>query len=496
MSQRVRTFVVWLCLILLFVGIYAAVAEDPASELARQPGAVLYQDLTAGEIAGVDIDQQNRVYVRRADGTEYATDLYYTQDLDDALRSSAVPIGWRQAALEQEAPSHTFLWVALGAIAVLVIVFVYIRRARDSGIGVLGLRKTTARLVAETPKIRWDDVGGAADAKAYLKDTVDFLKSPARWEAAGARPPRGILLEGPPGFGKTLLAKALAGEAKLPFFEVSGSEFVELFVGVGAARVRDLFDEAKKKAPCVVFIDELDAIGRKRGGAGASLTHQEREQALDQMLVCLDGFSPRSRVVVVAATNRADVLDPALLRPGRFDIVLRVGDFTPADRLAILEVHARGKPLGDDVDLEAIAALVPDASGADLEQICNAAAMRAVRRGGSPVQLLQSDFERAVEGQAPKSTQLDKLDTFLASASSGVAQPTSALLVSIALRSGDERSGTIVWADPLSLKLKTAQGTTILTRSEIVAITSRAPAEAVGSHDLLRVPVAQQPDAG
>jgi cell division protease FtsH len=497
MSKGVRTALVWLLLVVVFVAIYAVVREDGTEEMPRQPGAVLYEDLASGMVVGVSVDHQNRVYVQRVDGSEYAVDLHYTEPLDQTLEAAGVPIGWRDEPSEERGSSNTWLIALVAIVVFLGLVVFYVRRARQAGAAtVFALRKTTARLVSDTPKVGWADVGGAADAKAYLKDTVDFLLRPAKWEAAGARPPRGILLEGPPGFGKTLLAKALAGEAKLPFFEVTGSEFVELFVGVGAARVRDLFDEAKKKAPCVVFIDELDAIGRKRGGAGASLTHQEREQALDQMLVCLDGFAGRSRVVVVAATNRADVLDPALLRPGRFDIVLRVGDFSDADRVAILELHSRNKPLGDDVELEAIAALVPDASGADLEQICNAAAMRAARRGGSPVKILQSDFESAAASQAPKSTQLDKLDTFLVAASSGVAQPTSSLLVSVELRSGESRVGIIVWADPFSLKLKTTTGTTVLSRAQIVSITPEGKPAAIGPHDLLRVETVQQPDAG
>lgn len=494
MSKRLRTFLVWLVLIAVFAGIYA-LSRDSTPSLPQEPGRVLYADLAAGEIASVSVDSQHRVYVNRVDGKVYAVDLQYTEALDKALKAADVPIGWRTEPSAEEDHSGPLL-IGAGALVLVLFLVLYYRRARQMGIGVLGLRKTTARLISETPAVGWNDVGGAAEAKAYLRDTVDFLRSPGKWESAGARLPRGILLEGPPGYGKTLLAKALAGEAKLPFFEVSGSEFVELFVGVGAARVRDLFDEAKKKAPCVVFIDELDAIGRKRGGASVSLTHQEREQALDQMLVCLDGFGGRARVVVVAATNRADVLDPALLRPGRFDVVLRVGDFTAQDRLTILEVHSRKKPLADDVDLAAIAALAHDASGADLEQICNVAAMAAARRGDKPPRIAHADFERALASHAPKATQLDKLDTFLAAASSGVAQASSSLHASIRLRSGESRDGLVIWADPLSLKVKTEEGATVLNRSEIVSITPHVGTEAVGTHALLRVAGAEQPDVG
>jgi hypothetical protein len=224
--------------------------------------------------------------------------------------------------------------------------------------------------------------------------------------------------------------------------------------------------------------------------------HQEREQALDQLLSCLDGFTARGRVVVVAATNRADVLDAALLRPGRFDMILRVGDFTLADRVAILRVHTRSKPLASEVDLNAIAELAGDASGAELEQICNTAAMAAVRRGDTPPQLRQADLVNAVSSLTRKSTQLDKLDTFLAEASSGLAQPSSPLAVRIRLLSGDTRSGSLIWADPLSLKLLSADGMTVLSRAQIVSITAEASVEAVGPHDLLRTAAAPQLDVG
>ena len=493
MPRRLRTFALWVLLIVLFAAIYALVSDDGSSDVPRRSAEVLGADLDANAVRAVNVDHENHVFVTRVDGSEYRADVMYTEALADALAQQGIDVGWRPEP--DRGPWDTIL-IVLGVVAlVLALIVFFLRRAQGMGGSVLSLRKTTARLVSETPKVGWHDVGGAAEAKAYLVDTVDFLRNPAKWETAGARPPRGILLEGPPGFGKTLLAKAVAGEAKLPFFEVSGGEFVELFVGVGAARVRDLFDEAKKKAPCVVFIDELDAIGRKRGGAGASLTHQEREQALDQMLVCLDGFGGRARVVVIAATNRADVLDPALLRPGRFDVILRVGDFTAGDRLAVLRVHTKSKPLAAGVDLERIAMLANDASGADLEQICNVAAMAAARRGDERPQITQSDLETAVAKQAPKSTQLDKLDTFLVAASSGIAQPTTTLRVTIRLRSGESTQGIVVWADPFSLKLDSEGVIVVLSRHEITSIAAHR-AEAVGAQDLLRVPVAEQPDAG
>jgi len=245
-----------------------------------------------------------------------------------------------------------------------------------------------------------------------------------------------------------------------------------------------------------VFIDELDAVGLKRGGAGASITQQEREQALDQLLVCLDGFSGRSRVVVVAATNRADVLDPALLRPGRFDIALRVGDFTQADRRAVLDVHMRNKPAAKDIDLDVIAEITPDASGADLEQITNMAAMAVARRGEATPKITQEDLERAAKSLQPKSSQLDKLDTLLAAATSGVAQPSAPLRVTVHTRTSGAHEGALVWADPYSLKIVTAKASIVLSRNDIVAVAAHSDVAAVGANDVLRVPAAQQPDAG
>ena len=496
MSRAAKTLLVWLTIMAVFIAIYFALQPaEPADDGVREVAAdVFYSDLDRGQVTHVEIDKRQRVYAELQTGEIYRAKTAYTNTLKARLEKNNIPIDWRGEAVNEDSDSGLkYLLIALGLVVLLV--FVLVRRARQQGTSIIGLRKTTARLVATKPQVTWNDVGGADEAKRFLKDTVDFLQNPQRWEAAGARAPRGILLEGPPGFGKTMLAKALASEAKLPFFEVVGSEFVELFVGVGAARVRDLFEEAKKKAPCVIFIDELDAIGRKRGG-GSALMHQEREQALDQMLSCLDGFTARGRVVVVAATNRADVLDPALLRPGRFDMILRVGDFSAADRVAILRVHTRSKPLAADVDLNAIAELAGEASGAELEQICNNAAMAAVHRGDTPPQLRQADLVKAVTTLTRKSTQLDKLDTFLAEASSGLAQPSSRLAVRIRLLSSETKSGSLIWGDPLSMKLLTAEGMTVLSRAQIVSITADASVEAVGPHDLLRTSAAPQPDVG
>ena len=263
----------------------------------------------------------------------------------------------------------------------LVMVFwFFIMRQQTGGSGkVLNFGKSSANMVDPTKnKITFADVAGADEEKDELKEIVDFLKNPKAYLDLGARIPKGVLLVGPPGTGKTLLAKAVAGEAKVPFFSISGSDFVEMFVGVGASRVRDLFEQAKRMAPSIVFIDEIDAVGRHRG-AGLGGGHDEREQTLNQLLVEMDGFTTNEGVIVMAATNRRDILDPALLRPGRFDRQVTVHYPDIAGRVAILKVHARGKPLADDVDLENIAKRTPFATGADLENIMNEGAIVAAR---------------------------------------------------------------------------------------------------------------------
>ncbi len=269
------------------------------------------------------------------------------------------------------------------------------RRLGSAGESILSFGKSKARLVAERETgITFKDVAGCDEAKYELKEVVDFLKHPERYKAIGANIPKGVLLIGPPGTGKTLLAKAVAGEAHVPFFSLSGSDFVEMFVGVGAARVRDLFQQAKAKAPCIVFIDELDAIGRQRG-VHVGAVNDEREQTLNQLLVEMDGFAANAGVIVLAATNRPDVLDRALLRPGRFDRQVVVDAPDIDGREAILRVHVRGKPLAPDVDLRRIAQATPGFSGADLANATNEAALLAARRHAREIG--QSDFEEAVE---------------------------------------------------------------------------------------------------
>ena len=278
---------------------------------------------------------------------------------------------------------------------IIGLIFFFLRQAQGQGSQAMSFGKSKARLVtANRPSVTFNDVAGADEAKEELQEVVEFLKFPERFASLGARIPRGVLLVGPPGTGKTLIARAVAGEAGVPFFSISGSEFVEMFVGVGASRVRDLFEQAKRNAPCIVFVDEIDAVGRQRG-AGVGGSHDEREQTLNQILVEMDGFDTNTNVIVVAATNRPDILDPALLRPGRFDrrVVLDAPDVR--GRVAILDVHVRGKPLAEEVDLQTIAKETPGFSGAELANLLNEAAILAARR--QKKQITQAEVEEAVD---------------------------------------------------------------------------------------------------
>ena len=306
----------------------------------------------------------------------------------------------------------TFLLPTIFLIGVIIFMM---RQAQGTNNQALSFGKSRARVfTSNRPTVTFDDVAGVDEAKEELREIVEFLKYPEKFAALGARIPRGVLLVGPPGTGKTLLSRAVAGEAGVPFFSISGSEFVEMFVGVGASRVRDLFDQAKRNAPCIVFIDEIDAVGRQRG-AGLGGSHDEREQTLNQILVEMDGFDSSTNVIVLAATNRPDVLDPALLRPGRFDrqVVLDRPDLY--GRLAILKVHTRGKPLESDVDLEDLARQTPGFSGADLENLVNEAAILAARRNKKTIgrRELYEAIDRVVAGPERKSRRISEREKLM-----------------------------------------------------------------------------------
>jgi cell division protease FtsH len=301
--------------------------------------------------------------------------------------------------IEAETPSTPILFtILINALPFLLLIGLLVwstRSMRQAQGGIFQFGKSKAeRYTEETPTVTFSDIAGEEQAKLELTEVVDFLRHPEKYVALGAKIPRGILLVGPPGTGKTLMARAVAGEAGVPFFNISASEFVEMFVGVGASRVRDLFDRAKKEAPAIVFIDEIDAVGRRRG-AGMGGGNDEREQTLNQILVELDGFEGKANVIVVAATNRPDVLDPALLRPGRFDRQVTVGLPDREGRLGILKIHVRGKPLAPDVDINTLARATPGFSGADLANLANEAALHAARAGHK--RIMREDFDTALD---------------------------------------------------------------------------------------------------
>ena len=316
---------------------------------------------------------------------------------------------------EEEQPSGfvTFLTTMIPFLIIGFFIFFMLSRAQGGGgggKGVMNFGKSKAKMYSEEKKkVRFKDVAGADEEKQELVEVVDFLKDPRKFSEVGARIPKGVLLVGPPGTGKTLLAQAVAGEAGKPFFSISGSDFVEMFVGVGASRVRDLFENAKKNAPCIIFIDEIDAVGRQRG-AGVGGGHDEREQTLNQLLVEMDGFGVNEGIIIIAATNRPDILDPALLRPGRFDRQITVDRPDVNGREAVLHVHARNKPLDDTVDLKTVAMRTPGFSGADLENLLNEAALVAARHDKKGIDMLDVDeaIDRVIVGPAKKSRVISK----------------------------------------------------------------------------------------
>jgi len=345
--------------------------------------------LEAGDVEEVTI-KGNNVTGQLRGGKEFKTYTPEYPDLVEILRSKDVKI---LAEPEEQNPWwHIFLnW---GPIIFLVAIWIFfMRQMQTGGNKALSFGKAKAKLVSEkSVKVTFADVAGIEESKVEVQEIIDFLKDPQKFQKLGGRIPKGVLLVGAPGTGKTLLARAIAGEAAVPFLSISGSDFVEMFVGVGASRVRDLFEQAKKNAPCIIFIDEIDAVGRHRG-AGLGGGHDEREQTLNQLLVGMDGFESNQGIIIIAATNRPDVLDPALLRPGRFDRQVVVPQPDVKGRHEILKVHTRNVPVDENADLDKIARGTPGFSGADLENLVNEAALLAARRSKSKVEM--SDFDEA-----------------------------------------------------------------------------------------------------
>ena len=419
MGKNFKNFLVFFIVILL---IYSFASYYMNRNMNANGEAYTYaqfeQDLTQGEIASIEIAQNEEVptgtvHVEFTNGEETS---FYVTDVNEAeadAREHQVT-----CVVSNVSRAGGFLAVFLPYVLVIIVMFVFMflmmgRAAGGGGNGkMMNFGKSRAKMQdPHVKKVQFNQVAGLQEEKEELKEIVDFLKNPGKFIEVGARIPKGVLLVGPPGTGKTLLAKAVAGEADVPFFSISGSDFVEMFVGVGASRVRDLFEEAKRNSPCIIFIDEIDAVARRRG-TGLGGGHDEREQTLNQLLVEMDGFGVNEGIIVMAATNRVDILDPAILRPGRFDRKVAVGRPDVKGREEILRVHIQGKPLAQDVDLHQIARTTPGFSGADLENLMNEAAILAARNDRRFIKMedVQKAFIKVGIGTEKKSRLVPELE--------------------------------------------------------------------------------------
>lgn len=392
MNKFVKNVALYVFIIVIAVAIFNTFVhpQEKFTEMAYSDFVVQIEKKNVSSVIMVE----NSIKGKLKDGTEFST---YIPNNDTQIVKKMTD---GDVVITVKPPEQPSWWMSLLSsllpILILVGVWFWIMNQTQGGGGrVMSFGRSRARMSEEGQvHVNFSDVAGEDEAKEELAEVVDFLKNPGRYTAIGAKIPKGVLLVGPPGTGKTLLAKAVAGEAKVPFFSISGSDFVEMFVGVGASRVRDLFAQAKKNAPCIVFIDEIDAVGRQRG-SGLGGGHDEREQTLNQLLVEMDGFGANEGIITIAATNRPDILDPALLRPGRFDRRVVVGRPDLAGRIAILKVHARNKPLDSDINLDIIAKKIPGFTGADIANLLNEAALLAARQNRKTISM--ADMEEASE---------------------------------------------------------------------------------------------------
>ncbi|ACZ38214.1 ATP-dependent zinc metalloprotease FtsH [Sphaerobacter thermophilus] len=418
-NKWLRNGFVWIVLIIAVVALWVTFMKDGGS--AREENfADVAADIRQGRVARIVMTEGSNDIQVQYIGEEEPRSSRLPPDVNIYQALEQYGLSGADVEIRVNPASQWGNWLSaltfiLPTLFLIGIVIFMMRQAQGTNNQAISFGKSRARMfTGNKPTVTFADVAGVEEAKEELVEVVEFLKYPDKFASLGARIPRGVLLVGPPGTGKTLLSRAVAGEAGVPFFSISGSEFVEMFVGVGASRVRDLFDQAKRNAPCIVFIDEIDAVGRQRG-AGLGGSHDEREQTLNQILVEMDGFDSTTNVIVIAATNRPDVLDPALLRPGRFDrqVVLDRPDI--AGRRAILEVHSRGKPLESDVDLEELARQTPGFSGADLENLVNEAAILAARRNKKTIgrRELTEAIDRVIAGPERKSRVLSEREKLM-----------------------------------------------------------------------------------
>jgi len=407
MNRIFRNTIFYLLIFLVIIGVVSFFngSNEPTDHISYDS---FVSKLEKGEVKSFSMQPDRGVYEVRGESTTGKSFLTYipssekVQDrIDKAVASSKVEV----MPAKETSGWVTFFTSIIPFVIIFILFFFLLNQAQGGGSRVMNFGKSKARLYNDDKKkVRFRDVAGADEEKQELIEVVEFLKDPRKYAELGARIPKGVLLVGPPGTGKTLLARAVAGEAGVPFFSISGSDFVEMFVGVGASRVRDLFENAKKNAPCIIFIDEIDAVGRQRG-AGLGGGHDEREQTLNQLLVEMDGFGANEGIIIIAATNRPDILDPALLRPGRFDRQITVDRPDVNGREAVLRVHARNKPLDASVNLKSIAKRTPGFSGADLENLLNEAALVAARRNKKKIDIDDVDeaTDRVIAGVAKKS---------------------------------------------------------------------------------------------
>lgn len=410
MNRIFRNTIFYLLIFLVIIGVISFFngSNEPTKNIKYSE---FIEHLEAGDIKTLNVQPIRGVYeIKGTMKTKDGEIPYLTYVWDDDTVRSLVNEAAKKVEVDVQPAEETSGWVTfltslIPFIIILVLFFFLLNQAQGGGSRVMNFGKSKAKLYSDDKnKVRFKDVAGADEEKQELIEVVEFLKDPRKFAELGARIPKGVLLVGPPGTGKTLLARAVAGEAGVPFFSISGSDFVEMFVGVGASRVRDLFETAKKNAPCIIFIDEIDAVGRQRG-AGLGGGHDEREQTLNQLLVEMDGFSANEGIIIIAATNRPDILDPALLRPGRFDRQITVDRPDVKGREAVLKVHARNKPLDESVSLKTIAMRTPGFSGADLENLLNEAALVAARQNKKKIDMSDIDeaTDRVIAGLAKKS---------------------------------------------------------------------------------------------
>ncbi|MFS0865408.1 ATP-dependent zinc metalloprotease FtsH [Fredinandcohnia sp. 179-A 10B2 NHS] len=415
MNRIFRNVIFYLLIFLVIIGVVSFFQGNNG-----QPEVIKYgkfiQHLDAGDVKNITIQPERGVFEVRGQLKGYKEDQYFvtniigSQNEVDRITEAATAADVDVLKAKETSGWVTFFTSIIPFVIIFILFFFLLNQAQGGGSRVMNFGKSKAKLYSEEKKkVKFKDVAGADEEKQELVEVVEFLKDPRKFAELGARIPKGILLVGPPGTGKTLLARACAGEAGVPFFSISGSDFVEMFVGVGASRVRDLFENAKKNAPCIIFIDEIDAVGRQRG-AGLGGGHDEREQTLNQLLVEMDGFGANEGIIIVAATNRPDILDPALLRPGRFDRQITVDRPDVKGREAVLKVHAHNKPLDESVDLKAIAMRTPGFSGADLENLLNEAALVAARRNKKKIDMTDLDeaSDRVIAGPAKKNRVISK----------------------------------------------------------------------------------------